>query len=188
MCSGRPRAVGALQVDRANGRDRRRASTWSSPSCTDLTARTARCRGSSSSPTSPTSAPACSARRVGMDKAVMKTLFAAHGLPIVPYITVTAPRVGDDAAGTSPHASRAACAIRCSSSRPTSARASASRKRDLRRRLATAIRAALEFDRKIVIEAGVPNAREIECAVLGNDEPEASLPGEIVVTHPDGFY
>jgi D-alanine-D-alanine ligase len=39
---------------------------------------------------------------------------------------------------------------------------------------------ALEFDRKIVIEAGVPNAREIECAVLGNDEPQASLPGEVI--------
>jgi D-alanine-D-alanine ligase len=36
------------------------------------------------------------------------------------------------------------------------------------------------FDRKIVIEAAVPNAREIECAVLGNDEPDASVPGEIV--------
>jgi D-alanine-D-alanine ligase len=45
---------------------------------------------------------------------------------------------------------------------------------------------ALEFDRKIVIEAGVPNAREIECAVLGNDDLQASLPGEIV---PSGeFY
>jgi D-alanine-D-alanine ligase len=54
--------------------------------------------------------------------------------------------------------------------------------------LATAIREALDYDRKIVVESGVPNAREIECAVLGNDEPEASLPGEIVVTHPDGFY
>jgi D-alanine-D-alanine ligase len=39
---------------------------------------------------------------------------------------------------------------------------------------------AAEFDRKIVIEAAVPAAREIECAVLGNDEPEASVPGEIV--------
>jgi D-alanine-D-alanine ligase len=39
---------------------------------------------------------------------------------------------------------------------------------------------AAEFDRKIVIEAAVPGAREIECAVLGNDEPEASVPGEIV--------
>ena len=54
--------------------------------------------------------------------------------------------------------------------------------------LSESIRAALEYDRKIVIEAGVPSAREIECAVLGNDQPEASLPGEIVVTHPDGFY
>ena len=37
-----------------------------------------------------------------------------------------------------------------------------------------------EFDRKIVIEAAVPQAREIEVAVLGNDEPEASVPGEII--------
>ena len=36
---------------------------------------------------------------------------------------------------------------------------------------------ALEFDRKMVIEAGVPDAREIECAVLGNDDPQASVPG-----------
>ncbi len=35
---------------------------------------------------------------------------------------------------------------------------------------------ALRFDRKIVIEAGVPNAREIECAVLGNDEPAGLHP------------
>jgi D-alanine-D-alanine ligase len=46
--------------------------------------------------------------------------------------------------------------------------------------LRTAINLAAEFDRKIVVEAGVPQAREIECAVLGNDEPEASVPGEIV--------
>jgi D-alanine-D-alanine ligase len=44
----------------------------------------------------------------------------------------------------------------------------------------TAMELALQFDRKIVIEAGVPNAREIECAVLGNDDPQASLPGEII--------
>jgi D-alanine-D-alanine ligase len=51
-------------------------------------------------------------------------------------------------------------------------------------RHATELRAAMhlaaEFDRKIVIEAAVPAAREIECAVLGNDEPEASVPGEII--------
>jgi D-alanine-D-alanine ligase len=47
---------------------------------------------------------------------------------------------------------------------------------------------ALEFDAKVLVEAAVPRAREIECAVLGNEAPIASLPGEVVVTHADGFY
>ena len=46
--------------------------------------------------------------------------------------------------------------------------------------LVPAIELALEFDRKVVVEAGVVNAREIECAVLGNDDPETSVPGEII--------
>ena len=46
--------------------------------------------------------------------------------------------------------------------------------------LARRITLAGSFDRKIVIEAAVPQAREIECAVLGNDAPEASVPGEII--------
>jgi D-alanine-D-alanine ligase len=54
--------------------------------------------------------------------------------------------------------------------------------------LADAMRLALQFDRKVVVEAGVAGAREIECGVLGNDDPAASIPGEIIVTHPDGFY
>ena len=48
--------------------------------------------------------------------------------------------------------------------------------------LEPAVRAALAFDRKVLLEAAV-DAREIECAVLGNDEPIASIPGEIVVHH-----
>jgi D-alanine-D-alanine ligase len=46
--------------------------------------------------------------------------------------------------------------------------------------LRTALKLAAEFDRKIVVEAAVPQAREIEVAVLGNDDPEASVPGEII--------
>jgi D-alanine-D-alanine ligase len=53
-----------------------------------------------------------------------------------------------------------------------------------RKELGPAIEEAAKFDRKIVIEQGVggkkEKAREIECSVLGNDEPEASVPGEIV--------
>jgi len=46
--------------------------------------------------------------------------------------------------------------------------------------LAQAVELAAEFDRKVVIERAVPEAREIECAVLGNDAPEASVPGEVI--------
>ena len=46
--------------------------------------------------------------------------------------------------------------------------------------LRRAIGRAREFDRKIVVEEAVPDAREIECAVLGNDAPEVSVAGEIL--------
>ena len=45
--------------------------------------------------------------------------------------------------------------------------------------LEAAMDLAAQFDRKIVVEAAVPNVREIEVAVLGNEHPEASVPGEI---------
>jgi len=46
--------------------------------------------------------------------------------------------------------------------------------------LAEALDLAARYDRKLVIETAVPNAREIEVSVLGNDEPIASMPGEVV--------
>jgi D-alanine-D-alanine ligase len=51
--------------------------------------------------------------------------------------------------------------------------------------LAAAIDAASAYDRRVLVEAAVPNAREIECSVLGNDRPEASIPGEIL---PSGAW
>jgi D-alanine-D-alanine ligase len=52
--------------------------------------------------------------------------------------------------------------------------------------LITAIAIAAQYDRKVLIEEAVPNCREIEVSVLGNDEPIASIPGEIVPGHE--FY
>jgi D-alanine-D-alanine ligase len=46
--------------------------------------------------------------------------------------------------------------------------------------LGPAIDEAATFDRRIVVERAVPDAREIECAVLGNGKPQASVPGEII--------
>ena len=124
---------------------------------------------------------------LGMDKAVSKSVFAAHGLPLVPYVTVTvrqwqsAPKeVTARVASSLGYPVFVKPANLGSSVGISRAKSEAE--------LGPAIRTAFDYDRKIVIEAGVPNAREIECAVLGNDEPEASLPGEIVVTHRDGFY
>jgi D-alanine-D-alanine ligase len=54
--------------------------------------------------------------------------------------------------------------------------------------LEAAIDLAALFDRKIVVEAAVPNVREIEVAVLGNEHPEASVPGEIVPAADSEFY
>jgi D-alanine-D-alanine ligase len=124
---------------------------------------------------------------VGMDKAVMKALFAAANLPIVPHLTVLRRDWERDAAGLTQAVARdlrypvfvkpANLGSSVGISKATSDDG-----------LAAAMKLAFDFDRKVVIEAGVPQAREIECAVLGNDDPEASVPGEIIVTHADGFY
>ncbi len=124
---------------------------------------------------------------LGMDKAVSKSVFAAHGLPQVPYLTVNLPQWQ-----TAPWEITARVASNLGYPvfvKPANLGSSVGISRAAtEEELGPAIRTAFDYDRKIVIEAGVPNAREIECAVLGNDEPEASLPGEIVVTHRDGFY
>ncbi|NMB02858.1 MAG: D-alanine--D-alanine ligase [Firmicutes bacterium] len=52
--------------------------------------------------------------------------------------------------------------------------------------LGPAMDLALSFDRKVVVEQGMVNAREIECSVLGHNNPEASILGEIVPAHE--FY
>jgi D-alanine-D-alanine ligase len=114
-----------------------------------------------------------------MDKAVMKTLFIAHQLPVGPYLVVIRPEWNDNSdAVTARIGGELGYPVfvkpaNLGSSVGISKAKSAAELRD-------AMELALQFDRKVVVEAGVPNAREIECAVLGNDDPEASVPGEII--------
>lgn len=115
---------------------------------------------------------------VAMDKAMMKTAFAGRRLPIVDHLVVWR-----DEWERSPDAVAARVGERLSFPafvKPANLGSSVgiSKVKDAGD-LAAAMRLAAEFDRKIVIEAGVPAAREIECAVIGNDRPEASRPGEI---------
>jgi D-alanine-D-alanine ligase len=124
---------------------------------------------------------------VGMDKAVMKTIFAAHGLPMVPHLTVMRREWQSDSEAI---ASRVASELRYPVFvKPANLGSSVGiSKAKSDESLREAMELALRFDKKIVIEKAVANAREIECAVLGNDDPAASVPGEIIVTHRDGFY
>ena len=124
---------------------------------------------------------------VGMDKAVMKTLFTAHGLPIVPHVTVVRRDWERDSRAITDHVSGALrYPVFVKPANLGSSVGISRAKSD--QEFCEAMALALRFDKKIVVEAGVHNVREIECAVLGNDDPEASLPGEIIVTHRDGFY
>ena len=116
---------------------------------------------------------------VGMDKAVMKTLFVARDLPVGPYLVILRPEWNQNAG-----AIRARIAGELGYPvfvKPANLGSSVGiSKVKSAAELGEAMELALQFDRKIVVEAAIPNAREIECAVLGNDDPQASLPGEIV--------
>ncbi len=119
------------------------------------------------------------ASAVGMDKGVMKVVFAAAGLPVCPYRVVLRhdwqqrrDPVAADLESTLGYPMFVKPANLGSSVGISKAKTRAD--------LVEAMDLAGEFDRRIVIEAAVPDAREIECAVLGNDAPEASVPGEVV--------
>jgi D-alanine-D-alanine ligase len=118
------------------------------------------------------------ASAVGMDKATMKTVFRAHGLPIVPHVVVMRrdwrerpAAVAREIAGTIGFP----CFVK-----PSNLGSSVGiSKVKAPGELTAALDEAARHDRKLVVERGI-RAREIEVSVLGNDTPEASLPGEIV--------
>lgn len=122
---------------------------------------------------------------VGMDKDVAKRLLRDAGIPIVPYQVVTALAFARDAAACLRAAGALGFPLFC---KPANAGSSVGVSRvATAAELPAAITRALEYDRKVLLEQAI-DARELECAVLGNDEPQASQVGEIVLTHADGFY
>ncbi len=113
---------------------------------------------------------------VGMDKDVQKRLLQAAGIPVVPFFTLT--RAQWDA-GPQMIAARAAELSLPLFVKPANLGSSVGiTKVKTLDNLAAAVATALEYDNKVLIEKGI-DAREIECAVLGNDDPQASVPGEI---------
>ena len=116
---------------------------------------------------------------VGMDKAVAKLVFAAKGLPQTPHLVVLRSEWMDAPAKIKKEvAAKLGYPVFVKPANLGSSVGISKAKSDAD--LPAAIDTAAEFDRKIVIEAAVPNAREIEIAVLGNDNPEVSVPGEVI--------
>jgi len=117
------------------------------------------------------------ASSAGMDKVIMKQLFEIAGLPQVPYTYFIRSEWKNE---------QEAILTRCEEKlawpmfvKPANLGSSVGiSKASNRQELIKAIEVALQFDRKIVVEQGIV-AREIELAVLGNDFPEVSVPGEI---------
>src|SRR6266576_3927201 len=123
----------------------------------------------------------------GMDKDIMKSLFRAAGLPIVKHVTVLRSQFEAISKEVPKKLQKLVESKRKYPVfvKPANLGSSVgiSKAHD-RKELGPAIAEAAKFDRKIVIEEGVGGkknkAREIECAVLGNDDPKASVAGEIV--------
>lgn len=124
---------------------------------------------------------------VGMDKLAMKSAFAQAGLPQVKYLAVTRdqvysnpcvfPKLCDEIESLLGYP----CFIK-----PANLGSSVGiSKAKNRQELEQALDQAASFDRRLIVEAGV-KAREVECAVLGNEQPKASVIGEI--TFESDFY
>ena len=115
----------------------------------------------------------------GMDKVTMKTLFRQAGLPLCKYLWFLR-REWEDSPAAVRERVAAEVGFPCFV-KPANLGSSVgiSRATD-DETLVRAINLAARFDRKIIIEEGL-DVREIEVAVMGNDIPEASLPGEYVI-------
>jgi D-alanine-D-alanine ligase len=115
---------------------------------------------------------------VGMDKDVMKRIFRDAGLPVVKSRTLlrSAWETGRrEVLANLADALGFPCFVKPANTGSSVGITKAKSMKDLEGGLDQAFR----FDRKTVVEQGV-DAREVECSVLGNDEPEASVVGEIV--------
>ncbi|EDL63241.1 D-alanine--D-alanine ligase, partial [Bacillus sp. SG-1] len=118
------------------------------------------------------------ASAAGMDKVIMKNLYAQAGIPQVNYVWYLKKTWENDPEAAYLKVEKELgypCFVK-----PANLGSSVGiSKAESREELILAFKEAFQFDRKIIIEQGV-KAREIELGVLGNDEPECSVAGEIL--------
>ena len=125
------------------------------------------------------------ASAAAMDKISMKKIFAYHDLPQVEWLGATRTRWKEDPERLMRDVENDLgypCFVKPSNLGSSVGINRATDDAQLR----DAFEAAFALDRRVIVERGV-DARELEVSVLGNDEPESSVPGEIVVTG-NAFY
>jgi D-alanine-D-alanine ligase len=118
------------------------------------------------------------ASAVGMDKALFKDVMRAHGIPVVDFQVITRSRweqEPDAVLRELESVLRYPCFVK-----PANLGSSVgiSKARN-RAELTAGLREAAEYDRRLLVEDAI-NAREIEVSVLGNDDPVASVAGEVI--------
>ena len=116
---------------------------------------------------------------LAMDKTMAKVHFAAHGLPLVRHMVISAKDFEQNQDGViNPLELKLGYPVFVKPANQGSSVgvSKATDKNTLRSALAT----ASNFDDKLLVEVAVENPREIECSVLGNETPEVSIPGEVI--------
>ena len=121
----------------------------------------------------------------GMDKIVMKQLFNADDLPVADYrwfLTKSIVAAPDGIAESVENSLGYPCFVK-----PANLGSSVGISKSTDRpSLKASLELAARYDRRIIVEQGLPDVREMECSVLGNDDPMVSVPGEI--TYRREFY
>jgi D-alanine-D-alanine ligase len=121
---------------------------------------------------------------VGMDKDIAKRLLHEAGIPVVPSVTLNKQQWQNNA-GDIMREAQDKLNLPVFVKPVCTGSSVGVRKVKTREALAAAIEFAMQFDARVMIEKAI-DCREIECAVLGNEDPEATVPGEIIPHHE--FY
>lgn len=128
------------------------------------------------------------ASAVGMDKAFMKVVLAAAGLPVLPWVTITSQQWRTDREGCARRVAELGYPVFAKPARGGSS-FGISKVHDASE-LDAAMVEAQEHDPKVLIEVAAVGAREIECGVLQSFDgpPETSVPAEISIGGDHEFY
>jgi D-alanine-D-alanine ligase len=115
---------------------------------------------------------------VGMDKAIFKHVMAANGLPVLPWLLFTRKQwITDPQAVMDEVERKMAYPV---FTKPANLGSSVGiSKCTGRGSLESGLNEAARYDRRLIVEQGIPQAREMEVAVLGNEDPQASIVGEV---------